>query len=127
VTQALGLILIIQMVLRCPDLLPLHDDQPTKETPVITILLMAVCATVFVSQLTLQDSEERDLLFGLGVIPAVLLGPLQLPPKNDIVHPMITLFHPYFYTAVSSRLYYSHGGSEWGRGRHSWGVLTSPS
>ena len=77
-------------------MLPLHDDQPTKEMPVITILLMAICIAVFVWQVTLGDNQVRDLFYGLGVVPALLLGPLQLPPEKYIVHPIITLFSSMF-------------------------------
>jgi membrane associated rhomboid family serine protease len=60
-------------------LIPLHDDNPTTLTPVVTIGVIVACSLVFLWQLTLSEQAEIAALYAYGVVPAVLLGGKELP------------------------------------------------
>lgn len=67
--------------------LPLFDDNPTRRSPVVTWLLIALCAAVFFWQLSLGPREAQLVVYSLGVIPAVLFGTVELPPELNLVPP----------------------------------------
>ncbi|MDP6352995.1 MAG: rhomboid family intramembrane serine protease [Alphaproteobacteria bacterium] len=79
---------------------PLHDDNPTRIRPVVTIGLIVACALVFLWQLSLPADAARRAIYSLGVIPAVLIGPSHLP---DALHAL-----PAPLTVISSM--FLHGG-----------------
>ncbi|MEE8506292.1 MAG: rhomboid family intramembrane serine protease [Kiloniellales bacterium] len=62
-------------------MIPLHDDNPTTLTPVITIGLIVVCALVFLWQVTLPPGAGEAAVYAYGLIPAVLFGERTLPPE----------------------------------------------
>jgi len=62
-------------------MIPLHDDNPTTLTPVVTIALIAICVLVFLWQLSLPPGAAERAIYSFGLIPAVLLGKAQLPPE----------------------------------------------
>ena len=76
-------------------MIPLHDDNPTTITPVLTVALIVACVLVFLWQLSLGPQLER-MIYALGVIPAVLLGHMQLPERVEVVAPVTTLFTSMF-------------------------------
>lgn len=76
-------------------MIPLHDDNPTTITPVLTLGLIAICVLVFLWQLSLGPQQER-VIYALGVIPAVLFGHLQLPEALVLVAPTTTVFTSMF-------------------------------
>jgi membrane associated rhomboid family serine protease len=76
-------------------MIPLHDDNPTNITPVLTIGLIAACTLVFFWQLSLGEAQERAV-YSLGVIPAVLFDLRQLPAELSLVPPGITVFTSMF-------------------------------
>ncbi|MFP5505186.1 MAG: rhomboid family intramembrane serine protease [Gammaproteobacteria bacterium] len=76
-------------------MIPLHDDNPTTLTPVLTIGLIAACVLVFFWQLSLGPLQERAI-YALGVIPAVLFGHAQLPESVAIVAPVTSVFTSMF-------------------------------
>ena len=68
-------------VLDAARMIPLHDDNPTERTPVVTITFIVVCvARIFVSSSLLPTSGEI-FVFHYGAIPAVIFGHAALPPK----------------------------------------------
>ena len=81
-------------------MIPLHDENPTSITPVVTIGLIVACSLVFLWQFSLPDDVARRAIYSLGVIPAVLIGPLHLP---DALHAL-----PAPLTVISSM--FLHGG-----------------
>jgi membrane associated rhomboid family serine protease len=76
-------------------MIPLHDDNPTTITPVLTIGLIVACVLVFFWQLSLGPQQGRAI-YALGVIPAVLFGHLQLPEAVALVAPTTTVFTSMF-------------------------------
>jgi membrane associated rhomboid family serine protease len=75
--------------------IPLHDDNPTELTPVLTVAIIAVCVVVFFWQLSLGPGQERVIL-ALGVVPAVLFDLKQLAPGLAIVPAEATVFTSMF-------------------------------
>ncbi len=63
---------------------PIHDDNPTRTTAFVTIVLIAACIAVFFWQISLGDAVQRAV-YAFGVIPAVLLDGKSLAPGLDIL------------------------------------------
>jgi membrane associated rhomboid family serine protease len=62
-------------------MIPLHDDNPTTLTPIVTVAVIAICVLVFLWQLSLPPGAAERAVYGLGLIPAVLFDRAQLPPE----------------------------------------------
>ena len=77
-------------------MIPLKDDNPSQITPVLTYALIVACALVFLWQLALGPEGGQRAVYALGVIPAVLLGDMHLPPEIEVVGPWTTVFTSMF-------------------------------
>lgn len=77
-------------------MIPLRDDNPVRDTPVVTWVLVASCVLVFLWQISLGEAGFNRVVFTLGVIPAVLLGNAQLPPEVAVVPPTATMLTSMF-------------------------------
>ncbi len=76
-------------------MIPLHDDNPTRITPVVTIALIGLCVMAFLWQLSLGPRQEAAI-YALGVIPAVILDHARLVSHLEWVDPMLTPFTSMF-------------------------------
>ncbi len=74
-------------------MLPLHDDLPTRRTPVVTLLLVALNVGAFAWQL-FGVGMERSILEG-GVIPFEILTLQDVWPR-DVVPPPLTILTAMF-------------------------------
>jgi membrane associated rhomboid family serine protease len=52
--------------------IPLRDKNPTRSTPVVTYLLIAINAAVFAFQVTLSPHAARLFMLDYGMVPALL-------------------------------------------------------
>ena len=77
-------------------MIPLHDDNPTTIRPIVTIGLIAACVLVFIWQLNLSGQNYARMVYGLGLIPAVLLGERPLPAELAVVAPELSLLTSMF-------------------------------
>jgi rhomboid family protein len=77
-------------------MIPLHDDNPTTILPVFTILFIAVCVLVFFWQVSLGAEGNHGAVISLGVIPAVLLNKVSLPPELFVIPAGMTVFTSMF-------------------------------
>lgn len=77
-------------------MIPLRDDNPIRIVPVVSWGLIAACVVIFVFQVALGAEGFNRMIFGLGVIPAVLLGHARLPPEIELVPPLFTVFSSMF-------------------------------
>ena len=73
---------------RC--MIPLHDDNPTRITPYLTIIFLVVCVLVFAWQLSL-GKQVQQAVYSLGVIPATLFAGKSLPPELAVIPPWMTV------------------------------------
>ena len=76
-------------------MIPLHDDNPTVITPVLTVTFMVICVVVFLWQLSLGDDLER-MIYSLGAIPATVVGDATLPPELKLIPAWMTVFTSMF-------------------------------
>ena len=81
-------------------MIPLHDDNPTDRSPVVTIAFIVICALVFLYQASLPPRPGETLVFKYGAIPALIFGQADLPEG------MIAI--PAYATLVTSM--FLHGG-----------------
>ncbi len=62
-------------------MIPIHDDNPTSIRPLVTIALIVACTLVFLWQVTLPAQQAQIAVYAFGMIPAVLFGDAELPPR----------------------------------------------
>lgn len=77
-------------------MIPLHDDNPTELFPIVTIILIASCALIFLWQVSLTLDVQQSIVVSLGVIPATLIGGKQLPPELALIPPSATVLSSMF-------------------------------
>lgn len=78
-------------------MIPLHDDNPTEITPVVTIALIVMCSLVFLYEASLPDRIAQAFVFQYGAIPALIFG--NVPEAADevlAVPATVTLFTSMF-------------------------------
>ena len=80
-------------------MIPLHDDNPTRLFPVVTVILITACCLVFFWELSL-GARAQQAFFSFGAIPSVVLGDKHLPQGLALV--------PAWLTVISSM--FLHGG-----------------
>lgn len=68
-------------------MIPLHDDNPTQLTPIITMTFIAVCVVVFLYQAGLPQEPAEVFAFQYGAIPAVIFGHASLPDEARVAFP----------------------------------------
>jgi membrane associated rhomboid family serine protease len=76
-------------------MIPLHDDNPTRITPYLTIGFIVICVLVFFWQLSLGENVQRAI-YSLGMIPATVFGDKSLPPDLILVPAWMTMFTSMF-------------------------------
>ncbi len=77
-------------------MIPLHDDNPTEITPVVTVTFIVMCVLVYFWQVSLGSEGYQAVVFSLGVIPAVLLDKVQLPETLAIIPAELTVITSMF-------------------------------
>lgn len=77
-------------------MIPLHDDNPTTITPLVTIALIVTNVLVFLWQVGLPPVEQERVVFALGSIPAVIFGDRVLPPEIALVSPELSVLTSMF-------------------------------
>jgi membrane associated rhomboid family serine protease len=77
-------------------MIPLKDDNPSRSTPFVTYGIIALCVLVFLWELSLGPAGAQRVVYALGVIPAVLLQGLELPPEIQMVGPWTSVFTSMF-------------------------------
>lgn len=77
-------------------MIPLHDDNPTKITPVVNVTLIVICVLTFLWQVSLGPQELTQTIYGLGLIPAVLFGEQDLPPSIAMIPSELTIITSMF-------------------------------
>ena len=71
-------------------MIPLHDDNPTQITPIVTVVFIVACVLIFFWQLS-QGSGSPISLYKFGLIPAVLFDAKQLPVELAVVPAWATM------------------------------------
>jgi membrane associated rhomboid family serine protease len=78
--------------------LPLHDANPLKIIPFqfVTVSIIVACVVAFLWQVSQGQADSGDLVYGLGMIPAVLVGGRELEPALVMVPAELTLITSMF-------------------------------
>ena len=77
-------------------MIPLKDDNPTSNKPIVTYLIIGVCIFIFIMQLTSQSYRTGQLFYSYGLIPSVLMGNIKLPIDLYVVPGWLTIFTSMF-------------------------------
>lgn len=77
-------------------MIPLKDDNPSHERPVVTIGLIVTCTLVFLWQFMQGPRAGQAIIYALGLVPSVLLGHRSLPPEVATVPAALTVFTSMF-------------------------------
>ena len=77
-------------------MIPLKDDNPTSNKPIITYFLIGSCTLIFLMQFSSEAYQTGRLFYSYGLIPSVLMGHNQLPMDLYIVPGYITIFTSMF-------------------------------
>ena len=72
-------------------MIPLHDDNPTRTTPVVTIGLIAVNALIFFWEIGMPERALEQVFYTLGLVPALLFRAASLRPDVAVVAPEVTI------------------------------------
>ena len=62
-------------------MIPLHDDNPTKQFPVVTLIFILLCIVTYVYQESLPAPSEETFVVQYGAIPALVFGHTSLPEE----------------------------------------------
>ena len=77
-------------------MIPLKDDNPTLNKPLVTYFIIGLCVLVFFMQLESQSYKTGQLFYSYGLIPSVLMGHNQLPMDIYVVPAYLTIFSSMF-------------------------------
>jgi len=77
-------------------MIPLKDDNPTSNRPIVTYFLIGLCVLIFLIQLSSQSYKTGQLFYSYGLIPSVLMGQNQLPMDLYVVPAYLTIFTSMF-------------------------------
>ncbi len=77
-------------------MIPLHDDNPTRIQPFLTIAFMAICTLVFIWQFSHAPDGQLLIVNQLGVIPAVLFDNVELDSAQVWVPASLTVLTSMF-------------------------------
>ena len=75
---------------------PIHDDNPTTITPVVTIGIIALCVWAYIWQVTLGDHGAMQVVYAFGLVPGVLTGNAVLAEPLSLIAPPWTLITSIF-------------------------------
>ncbi|MDF0649970.1 MAG: rhomboid family intramembrane serine protease [Nitrospira sp.] len=72
-------------------MIPLHDDNPTQGTPVVTMIFIGICVAVFLYQVNLPQHAATLFTFQYGAIPAIVFNQASLPEEAVAIPAALTL------------------------------------
>ena len=75
---------------------PIHDDNPTHRTPIVTVALIVSCIAIFFWQVSLGPQAGAAAVYSFGFIPALLFTDASLPSDLAVIPPSATLFTSMF-------------------------------
>ena len=77
-------------------MIPLKDDNPTGNKPIITYWLIGICVFVFIIELSSNSYRTGAFFYSFGLIPSALLGDTQLSKDLYVIPPFLTIFSSMF-------------------------------
>jgi len=77
-------------------MLPIHDNNPTRTRPLVTIGLIIGCVVVFLWEFTLPLQEQARIIGSLGVTPAYLFNQQPQSDAHQIIPAWMTILTSMF-------------------------------
>ena len=77
-------------------MIPLKDDNPTDNKPIVTYWLIGICVFVFIIELSSSSYRTGAFFYSFGLIPSVLLGNNQLSQDLYVIPAFLTIFSSMF-------------------------------
>ena len=77
-------------------MIPLKDDIPTLNKPIVRNYILAICVIVFILQIMNPGYRSGELFYSYGLIPSVLFGNQQLPENVYAIPAIVTIFTSMF-------------------------------
>ena len=77
-------------------MIPLKDDNPTANKPIITLLIIGFCVLIFIIQIGSSNYKTGQLFYSYGLIPSVLMGNKELPMDLYEIPAYLTIFTSMF-------------------------------
>ena len=77
-------------------MIPLKDDNPTHNTPIVSYIIIFLCVFIFLVQFTSSSYNSGEVFYSYGLIPSVLTGSDQLPLDLYKIPPTLTIFSSMF-------------------------------
>ena len=77
-------------------MIPLKDDNPTQNKPIVRNYIIAACVIIFFMQLINPSYKTGELFYSYGLIPSVLTGLDQLPQDLYVIPASMTILTSMF-------------------------------
>jgi len=77
-------------------MIPLKDDNPTSEKPVVTYFIIGLCVLIFLAQFSSQSYKTGQLFYSFGLIPSVLMGNSKLQMDLYVIPAWLTILTSMF-------------------------------
>jgi len=77
-------------------MIPLKDDNPTFNKPIVTYFIIGLCVLVFLIQLSSATYKTGQLFYSYGLVPSVLMGHKELPFDLYAIPAYLTIFTSMF-------------------------------
>jgi len=77
-------------------MIPLKDDNPTSDKPIVTYYLIGICVFIFLIELSSSSYRTGTFFYSFGLIPSVLLGNNQLSQDLYVIPAFLTIFSSMF-------------------------------
>ena len=77
-------------------MIPLKDDNPTDNKPIVTYWLIGICVFVFIVELSSISYRTGAFFYSFGLIPSTLLGDTQLSQDLYVIPALLTIFSSMF-------------------------------
>ena len=77
-------------------MIPLKDDNPTFNKPIVTYFIIGLCVLVFLIQLGSVTYKTGQLFYSYGLVPSVLMGHKELPFDLYAIPSYLTIFTSMF-------------------------------
>ena len=77
-------------------MIPLKDDNPTDNKPIVTYWLIGICVFVFIIELSSSSYRTGAFFYSFGLIPSVLIGHTQLSQDLYVIPAFLTIFSSMF-------------------------------
>ena len=65
-------------------MIPIKDINPSRTTPVVTILLIIVCSLIFIYELLLPSAYREVFIKMFAVIPFEIMNGVDIPPPDPL-------------------------------------------